>query len=100
MRRERCRAFLPLALSVSLSFCGPCRALAGEARPEAAPRPNVVFILADDLGWSDTGAHGSRFHETPSIDRLAKRGMLFMRILGSSRTRSRPAKGPSPWSCA
>ncbi|MCL4195749.1 MAG: sulfatase-like hydrolase/transferase, partial [Thermoguttaceae bacterium] len=41
------------------------------------PRPNVVFFLADDLGWSDTGVYGSRFHETPNVDRLAARGTRF-----------------------
>lgn len=44
----------------------------------AADRPNVVFILADDLGWSDTTLYGTtRFYETPNIERLARRGMLF-----------------------
>ena len=40
-------------------------------------RPNVVFILADDLGWRDTSLYGSAFYETPNIDRLAQRGMMF-----------------------
>ena len=39
--------------------------------------PNIVFILADDLGWRDTGYNGSRFYETPNIDRLARSGMVF-----------------------
>ncbi len=39
--------------------------------------PNIVFILADDLGWRDTGYNGSRFYETPHIDRLARSGMVF-----------------------
>ena len=44
----------------------------------AADRPNVVFILADDLGWSDTTLYGTTsFYETPNIERLAQRGMLF-----------------------
>jgi arylsulfatase A-like enzyme len=43
----------------------------------AAPRPNVVFFLVDDLGWADVGAFGSTFHETPHIDRLAATGMKF-----------------------
>ena len=42
-----------------------------------ARRPNLVFILADDLGWRDTSLYGSTFYETPNIDRLAKRGMMF-----------------------
>jgi len=44
----------------------------------AAERPNLVFILADDLGWSDTTLYGTTtFYETPNIERLAGRGMLF-----------------------
>jgi len=44
----------------------------------AADRPNVVFILADDLGWSDTTLYGTTsFYETPNIKRLANRGMVF-----------------------
>lgn len=39
----------------------------------AAPRPNVLFILADDLGWGDVGFHGSEI-KTPNIDRLAAAG--------------------------
>ncbi|MBI3972106.1 MAG: sulfatase-like hydrolase/transferase [Chloroflexi bacterium] len=46
------------------------------ASPVSRP-PNVVFILADDLGWRDTSLYGSTFYETPNIDRLAARGMLF-----------------------
>lgn len=40
-------------------------------------RPNLVLILADDLGWKDVGFQGSDFYETPNIDRLAKQGMVF-----------------------
>ena len=39
--------------------------------------PNIVIILADDLAWADVGCYGSRFHETPSLDRLAAKGMRF-----------------------
>ncbi len=40
-------------------------------------KPNFVFILVDDLGWIDTGCYGSKFYETPNIDRLAAEGMRF-----------------------
>jgi arylsulfatase A len=43
----------------------------------SSPRSNFVFILADDLGWSDLGCYGSDLHETPNIDRLARQGMRF-----------------------
>src|SRR4030095_4932980 len=39
--------------------------------------PNIVLILADDLGWSDLGCQGSDFYQTPNIDRLAREGMRF-----------------------
>ncbi len=40
-------------------------------------RPNIVFINVDDLGWGDAGFMGSRFYETPNLDRLATEGMTF-----------------------
>jgi len=40
-------------------------------------RPNFVFILVDDLGWTDLGCFGSRFYETRHVDRLAGEGMRF-----------------------
>jgi arylsulfatase A-like enzyme len=48
-------------------------------------RPNVVFILADDLGWSDTSLYGTtRLYETPNIERLAKRGMRLRNAYAAS----------------
>ena len=40
-------------------------------------RPNIVFILIDDMGWTDLGCFGSSFYETPRIDALRERGMAF-----------------------
>lgn len=40
-------------------------------------KPNIIFILADDLGWTDLGVMGSDYYETPHIDRLAAEGLLF-----------------------
>ena len=42
-----------------------------------AEKPNIVFVLADDLGWSELGCYGNTFHETPNLDRMAKEGMRF-----------------------
>ena len=49
------------------------------ARPAdaAPPRPNVVLVLVDDMGWADSAVYGSRFYETPAIDRLARDGVRF-----------------------
>ena len=40
-------------------------------------QPNVLFILVDDLGWSDVNYNGSRVYETPHVDRLARQGMVL-----------------------
>jgi len=54
---------------------------AASGRSEQAPidrkRPNIVFIFIDDMGWRDVGFMGSRYYETPNIDRLAGQGMVF-----------------------
>ena len=61
-------------LAFVLSAGAPVAA-GGERRP--ADRPNVVFIMADDLGWTDLGCQGSKYYETPNIDRLAASGVRF-----------------------
>ena len=51
----------------------------------AAERPNVVIILADDLGWADTTLYGhTKLYQTPNLERLAQRGMLFTRAYSAS----------------
>lgn len=49
----------------------------GRAGAAAERRPNIVVIFADDLGYKDTVFTGSDFYETPNLDRLAQRGMVF-----------------------
>ena len=44
----------------------------------AAKPPNIVFIMADDLGWTDLAVQGSKYYETPNIDRLAAQGTRLM----------------------
>lgn len=51
-------------------------AQAGSVLPPGR-RPNIVFILIDDMGWKDVGFMGSEYYETPNIDRLAGQGMVF-----------------------
>ena len=47
------------------------------AGAHAADKPNIVFILADDLGWSDLGCYGNGWFETPHLDQLAAEGVRF-----------------------
>ena len=48
-----------------------------EPPQKTVTRPNVLFILVDDLGWKDLSCYGSSFYETPNIDRLADMGFRF-----------------------
>ena len=74
------RAFLrklartSLAAAIAAPALAPCHARAEDTPPV---KPNIVFVLADDLGWAELGCYGSRFNETPHLDRLARDGMRF-----------------------
>ena len=60
----------PALLCLGLLVAGHFGPLFAADRP-----PNIVFVLADDLGWTDLGAFGSKYYETPNLDRLAAQGM-------------------------
>lgn len=47
------------------------------AAQETSKKPNIIFFLADDLGWADLEPYGSTFYETPNLKKLAQEGMLF-----------------------
>ncbi len=74
------RMFLKQLGQAALGLAGAGYAL-GQSQPlSTSPhkRPlNFIFILVDDLGWTDLGCYGSAFYETPNIDRLARQGMKF-----------------------
>ena len=77
------------------TLCPAASACAADAKP------NLVLILADDLGWADTTLYGhTQFYQTPNIERLAKRGMTFTRAYSASPlcspTRSAILTGLSP----
>lgn len=88
--------------AVSLIVCGIfIAAAASVARAEPDRRPNLMFILADDLGWADTTLYGhTRYYQTPNVERLARRGMTFTRAYSASPlcspTRSAIMTGLSP----
>lgn len=64
------RALSALALAVALAVC----------RAQSAEKPpNILLILADDLGWGDVGFNGRKEWKTPNIDRLARQGTMFRR---------------------
>src|SRR5262245_57170051 len=65
------RWWLAAALAVGVT------AQPATAQERAGKRPNIIFIMADDLGWTDLGCQGSKYYETPHIDRLAAQGLRF-----------------------
>ena len=54
------------------------------ASNQSAPRPNIIVILADDMGFSDLGCYGSEI-ETPNLDRLAADGLRFTQFYNASK---------------
>ena len=73
MCRQSLRHLLaPTAILLLVSACAQNAATADAEAP-----PNVIIILADDLGYGDIGAYGASRIRTPNIDELAKRGLLF-----------------------
>src|SRR5712671_1778199 len=67
MRRHRYLAMMILALA---------GVAAGQGRADELP-PNIVFIIADDLGYGDLGCYGQTKIKTPNLDKLASEGMRF-----------------------
>lgn len=74
-------AALPMAAIASLSGCS------NDKLPE---KPNVVFLLFDDLGYGDLGCYGQELIETPHIDALARQGIIFTDMYSNS-----PISAPS-----
>ena len=57
---------------------------------ETARRPNIIFIMCDDMGYADLGCYGQRRIETPNLDRMAQEGMRFTQAYAGS-----PVSAPS-----
>jgi N-sulfoglucosamine sulfohydrolase len=77
------------ALAVGSAVTGLLLAAASGPIPAAAPappepHPNIVVLVADDLGWRDTGPYGNTFVRTPHIDQLARSGLRVERAFGTS----------------
>lgn len=75
------RHFLQNIAAGSLAFSSPY--LFGEDM-DKKNRPNIVLIMADDLGWKELGCYGQEKIQTPNIDRLAAEGMKFMQYYAGS----------------
>src|SRR5690242_20820495 len=75
---SRGTGLLGTVICLGAVFCAPCRTAA------QAPRPNVVLILSDDLGYSDLGCYGSEI-ATPNLDQMARNGLRFTQFYNTAR---------------
>ncbi|MFP6762344.1 MAG: sulfatase-like hydrolase/transferase, partial [Planctomycetaceae bacterium] len=75
---------LPACLILFFCLCGASRQSPAK-QPDA--RPNIVLIMADDLGFSDIGCYGSEI-ETPNLDALAARGLRFSQFYNTAKCHS------------
>lgn len=78
MRKISGLLFALLLLAVSVAF------IAAQTAQRPANKPNLVFILADDLGYGDLGSYGQQQIKTPNLDRLAAEGMRFTSFYAGS----------------
>ena len=72
----RCLSILLFSLFILLHGCVKDK--------EQKKKPNVILILADDLGWTDPSFMGSKYYQTPNIDRLAESGLTFFNAYSSA----------------
>ena len=68
--------------------------LAAGLRADEPLRPNILFVLVDDLGWGDFSCFGNTEAKTPNIDRLAAEGLTFSQFYVNSRRSARPLAAP------
>src|SRR5687768_285210 len=76
--------FRPLLRLLCLVAVGSQLGIDGDAAETSSQRPNIIFILADDFGFSDVGCYGSEI-ETPHLDGLAANGLRFTQFYNTAR---------------
>ena len=78
--------FIPSAVWVVAAY--PSVMLAADKSD--SDRPNIIFILCDDMGYGDLACYGQKYIQTPNLDRMAAEGMLFTQAYAGS-----PVSAPS-----
>ena len=83
MKKKFSIAALPVMLIILLFFTG-CSGRESESNIPPGRRPNIVFIMADDLGYAEVGCYGQTLIKTPNIDKIADEGIRFTRFYAGS----------------
>ena len=78
MKKEINRA--GISFGILLAVAGAC----AEKKTNVANKPNVIYILADDMGYGDLGCYGQKEIKTPAIDKIAAEGIRFTRHYSGS----------------
>ena len=68
-KSNKVKFLMKIVLVFASTLCGPAMPLRA-----ADPQPNILYVIADDLGWADVGFHGSKI-KTPNIDWLCEEGV-------------------------
>jgi len=79
----RCSLYVIACIALAATVHPVARSRATDPT-EASDQPNILFIMADDLGYGDVGCYGQRLIQTPNIDRLAAEGMRFRQAYAGS----------------
>ena len=79
------RTVARIAVTLATTLIAACCLHASVAVAADRPRPpNIILILIDDMGWREVGFMGNTFVETPQIDALAKKGLVFTQAYASA----------------
>ncbi|WP_193788622.1 sulfatase [Rufibacter ruber] len=84
LKNQTLWAFAGLAMVALASACSTSSNPSTGSKGGQNRQPNVIFILADDLGYSELGAYGNTFNETPNLDKLAAEGVRFTNAYASA----------------
>ncbi len=80
------RAFLRVLAGAATAFLGLLDGVSAAKETRPAPKPNIILIFVDDMGYGDLGCYGNPTNKTPNIDRLAAAGQRWTSFYSSGAT--------------